>query len=265
MFYQELFLVFILGLVFGSFLNVLIYRLPEGKSLLKPSSHCPKCETPLKWYHNIPLISFIFLRGRCAYCGEKISLQYPLVELITALLLVSIFVKFKPLYGFIPFAFFSIFAMILISVFFIDLKHKEIPDLLSFSLIFFGWIFSLTGKNPLGITFKESLLSTFSGIGLLFFINEVYYLITRRDGIGMGDFKLMGGLGAYLGYKSFYNLLFFASLIGVITFFIFQIYQRFFKEKKGSSSENILKKEIPFGPLLSISALIYLFNPKSLL
>lgn len=263
--YYQIFLVFILGLVFGSFLNVLIYRLPKGKSLLKPPSHCPKCETPLKCYHNIPLISFIFLKGKCAYCKEKISFQYPLVELITALLLVSIFVKFKPLYGFIPFFFFSILALILISVFFIDLKHKEIPDPLSFSLIFFGWIFSLTGKNPLGISFKESILSTFSGIGLLFFINEVYYLITKRDGIGMGDFKLMGGLGAYLGYKSFYNLLFFASFIGVITFLVFHIYQRIFKKEKNTSSEKLLKKEIPFGPLLSISALIYLFNPKNLL
>lgn len=261
---QEILLVLIFGLVCGSFLNVVIYRLPKGESLLTPSSHCPKCKKPLKWYHNLPLLSYIILKGKCAYCGERISFQYPLVEALTALIFVSLYVKFKPLYGFIPFGFFSVFAMVLIAVFFIDLKHKEIPDLLSFSLILAGLLFSLTGKNPFGLTLKESLLSVFSGIGLLFLINEIYYLITKRDGIGMGDFKLMGGLGAYLGYQSFYNLLFFASLIGVISFFLFQIYLKVIK-KEATFSQEFLKKEIPFGPLLSLSAFIYLFNPKSLL
>ncbi|MGC8966367.1 MAG: prepilin peptidase [Caldimicrobium sp.] len=261
---QELIFIILLGLSFGSFLNVVIYRLPRGESLLVPSSHCPKCRKPLKWYHNIPILSYLFLRGRCAYCGEKISLQYPLVELLTSALLLSLYVKYKPLYGWLSFGFLSFFVLILIAVFFIDLKHKEIPDLLTFSLILAGWLFSLTGKNPLGLTLKESLISSFSGMGLLFFINEVYYLFTKRDGIGMGDFKLMGGLGAYLGYQSFYNLLLFASLIGVISFVVYQIYSKFIK-KASFSSEDPLKREIPFGPLLSLSALIYLFNPKSLL
>ncbi len=261
---KEIILVFILGLVLGSFLNVVIYRLPRGESLFTPPSHCPKCKKFLKWYHNIPLLSFILLRGKCAYCGERISPQYPLVELITAFLLVSLYMKFSPLYGLLSFGFLSFFVLILMAIFFIDLKYKEIPDLLSFSLIFIGWIFSLTGKNPFGLTIKESLLSAFSGMGLLFFINEIYYLITKRDGIGMGDFKLMGGLGAFLGYQSFYNLLFFASVIGVVSFFLFQIYLRLLK-KEVTPSESLLKKEIPFGPLLSISALIYLFNPKNLL
>jgi len=261
--FQEAFLVFLIGLALGSFLNVVIHRLPLGISLIKPSSHCPKCQTPLKWYQNIPLLSYLFLKGRCAFCGEHISLQYPLVELTSALVLLSLYLKFKPTHGFLTFLFLGFFALILVAIFFIDLRTKEIPDPLSLALIFSGFIFAVTGKNPLGLDLKESLLSAFSGMGLLFFINEIYYLFARRDGIGMGDFKLMGGLGAYLGYQSFYNILLVASLLGVLAYLTFQAYLKI--TQKPLKEEDPLKKEIPFGPLLSLSALLYLFNPKSLL
>jgi len=260
----EVILVFLLGLALGSFLNVVIYRLPKGLSLVRPSSHCPACGTPLKWYHNLPLLSYLFLKGKCAYCGKTISPLYPLVELITALLLLSLYFKFKEPYGWISFGFLSLFSMLLIAIFFIDLKYKEIPDVLNFLLIFSGWLFTLTGKNPLGLSFKESLLSAFAGMGLLFFINEIYYLFAKRAGIGMGDFKLMGGLGAYLGYQSFYNLLLVASLVGVLTYLVYQLFLKVAK-KETKTEEDLLKKEIPFGPFLSLSALFYLFNPKSLL
>ncbi|MFN3921773.1 MAG: prepilin peptidase [Caldimicrobium sp.] len=251
--------VFIFGLAIGSFLNVLIYRLPRGMSLLSPSSHCPHCKTKIKWYHNIPLLSFLFLKGRCAFCGEKISLQYPLVEILSAFLLVLIYLKFNPSEGVITFIFMSYLVLSLLSISFIDLRHKEIPDLLSIPLIFAGWILSLFGKNPFNLSIWESLISAFAGMGLLFFINELYYLIAKRESIGIGDFKLMGALGAFLGHQSFFNILFFASLFGVFAFVLVKFIKRSFDLKES------LREEIPFGPFLSLGALTYLFNPQSLL
>jgi len=246
-------LIFLLGLCLGSFLNVIIYRWAEGLSIISPLfSICPKCGHTLKWHHNIPLLSYIFLKGRCAFCKEKISIRYPFVELITAVGLTYIYLKFQPLYGWISFLGFSFYFLVLIAISFIDLKTKEIPDKLSLSLILAGWFFSLLGFNPL-IDFKTSLLSGFSGAGLLFLINEFYYQITKRDGIGIGDFKLMGGIGAFLGYSSFYTILLLASIIGILVFLITKLFKK--------DTEKIdLKTEIPFGPFLALASLFYLFN-----
>lgn len=259
----EIILTIVSGLVLGSFLNVVIYRLPRGESLWGPFSKCPSCGKTLKWYHNIPLLSYILLRGRCAYCSEKISLRYPFVELSSVLLLLALYFKIRIAFGFLPFVGFSIFGLTLLAISFIDLSHREIPDLLSIPLIFIGWIFALTGKNPLLQGLEHALISSLAGIGLLFLINELYYLISKRDGIGMGDFKLMGGIGAFLGYKSFFNILFFASLIGLLTYLTMTLYMKIVK--KEPLSRGFLKTEIPFGPFLSLSALIYLFNPGNLL
>lgn len=261
----EIFLVFLFGLIIGSFINVIIYRLPKGISIIFPSSHCPKCERKLKWYHNIPVISFILLRGKCAFCGEKISLQYPLVELLSAFLLLCLYFRFNPFKDIILFLFVAYFTFSLLCISVIDFKQKEIPDSLSFPLIFAGWFFCLLGKNPFQLTIIDSLISSFAGIGLLFFINELYYVITKRDSIGIGDFKLMGGIGSFLGVQSFFSVLFYASLFGVITFFLFVIYKKFFKKEEILALREALKEEIPFGPFLSLGALLYLFNFRILL
>lgn len=246
--------IFLLGLSIGSFLNVVIYRWSKGLSIKNPIfSICPKCGKTLKWYHNIPLISYLFLKGKCAYCKSPISIRYPLVELLTAFFLLFIYLKFKPYYGWITFLGFSFFILILIPITFIDLETKEIPDKLSLGLIFVGILFSLFGFNPL-LNFETSLLSALSGIGLLFLINELYYQVSKRDGLGMGDFKLMGGIGAFLGYKSFYWILIIASLTGIFAFL--GIYIRY--KIKGISKELNLKTEIPFGPFLSLASIIYL-------
>ncbi len=258
----------ILGLIIGSFINVVIYRLPQGKSLFFPFSHCPKCQKLLKWYHNIPILSYLFLKGKCAYCGEKISIQYPLVEALSALLIISLYLRFKPHFDLITFIFLAYFVLTLLTISFIDLKHKEIPDLLSLPLIFAGWFLSLLGKNPLHLSFVDSLISALAGMGLLFFIDTLYYHIAKRESIGMGDFKLMGGFGAYLGYQSFFNILFLASLLGVLSFLLFKVYLKLRGDKRAEEKPNWqegLRAEIPFGPFLCLSALIYLFNPQSLL
>lgn len=250
------FLIFILGLCIGSFFNVLIYRWSNQLSILSPPfSFCPSCKNSIRWYYNIPVISYIWLKGKCSFCKEPISPVYPLVEILTSFLLLISYIYFKK-YSLFTFFGFSIFVLFLIPITFIDLYIKEIPDKLSLSLIGVGWIFSLTGYNFL-IDFKTSLLSSLAGIGLLFLINEVYYQISKRDGIGMGDFKLMGGIGAFLGWESFFNVIFLASLTGLLTYLGFYFFNKFFRKAEGGLE---LKKEIPFGPFLSLASLLYLFG-----
>jgi len=253
----NLFLVFIIGLCLGSFLTAVIYRLPKNEKIFFDRSKCPHCQNIIKWYHNIPLISFIFLRGRCAYCGKKISLIYPLVELLTAILLVLVYSKFYQ--GFLTFIFFTIYILIGITISFIDLKTKEIPDILSLPLFIFGITFSTLGYNPKVYGFELSLISGLAGIGLLFIINEIYYLLTKRDGLGMGDFKLMAGIGSYFSYYSFYYVLLYGSIFGVFAFFIWRIYQRLLNKEIIEEKTDLLKTEIPFGPFLFIGSLFYLF------
>ncbi|MCX7613654.1 MAG: prepilin peptidase [Caldimicrobium sp.] len=256
-------LIFLIGLILGSFINVLIYRIPRKESIIRPYSRCPQCKTPLRWYHNIPLFSYLLLRGRCAFCKESIPWHYPLVELLCPLLMVTIYHKLSTTYGYQTFLIFAFFVLLLVTISFIDLFHKEIPDILSFPLLFGGWIFSMLGINPFVMNFEESLVSSFTGMGLLFFINELYYRYAKRDGMGMGDFKLMGGLGAFIGYKSFFNILFLASLIGLVSYAFFWVYHR--KFLKRATETDLMKTEIPFGPFLSLSAIIYLLYPQSLL
>lgn len=248
------FFIFFIGTCIGSFLNVVIYRWSENLSLLTPYfSFCPNCKNPLKWYHNIPIISYVFLRGKCAYCKSSISIRYPIVEFLAGLLTLLLFIKFS--FRWLTFFYFSIFFYILIAISFIDFKAKEIPDKLSLSLIFLGFIGSLLGLNPY-LTMEKSLLSGLSGIGLMFLINEVYYQFTKRDGLGMGDFKLMGGIGSFLGYDSFYFILLIASFLGIAFFLGSLLWVR--KTKKLQTKID-LKTEIPFGPMLSFAAMTYLF------
>ena len=247
-----------LGLALGSFLNVVISRLPEKKSILFPPSHCPNCKTRIKWYHNIPVISYVFLRGKCAYCGWRIPLRYPVVEILTPLLLVSAYVKFSPLVSPAVFFWAISFVLFLIPVAFIDLEKKIIPDSLSLGLLFLGWLFALLKANPF-FSFKHSLISGLSGIGLLFLVNELYYLVSQRDGMGMGDFKLMGAIGAYLGYESFYSVILIASLSGIAVFLILFLYKRLF-QKVSKTSADFMKSEIPFGPFLCLGALLYFYD-----
>ncbi len=246
------FYLFLSGLALGSFFNVIIYRWSKGLSIVFPPSHCPHCKKNLKWYHNIPLVSYIFLKGRCAYCKKKISLRYPFVELLTACFFVYAYYKTKNIAEFI---FYSFFTLTLIPLSFIDIEIKEIPDTLSLSLIIAGWIFSLFRINPF-IDFKDSILSSFCGAGLLFLINEFYYKFTGREGLGMGDYKLMAGIGAFLGYKSFYTTLFLGSVFGISAFLLRAILKKLKKEEVNLN----LTSEFPFGPFLSLGSLCYLYN-----
>ncbi len=230
------------GAAIGSFLNVLIYRIPEGQSIVFPSSRCPKCTHSIRFYDNIPIISYLVLRGRCRDCREKISLRYPIVEAITALLSMFLFWK----YGLsIKYVFSFTFTCALIVITFIDLDHQIIPDVITLPGI---PLFFLMAFFFMGIPILEALLGILIGGGCLFAIAFLYEIITKREGMGGGDIKLLAMLGAFLGWKSIFFILFVSSLLGAVVGISVMI-------AKGKD----MKYAVPFGPFLSIAAIAYLF------
>ncbi len=232
----------IFGAMVGSFLNVCIFRLPNKESIIWPGSHCPHCKTPIKFYDNIPLISYLVLRGKCRQCHGSISLQYPLVEGITALSSLLLIMRFGlSLSYLIYFAFVA--ALIVITV--IDLYHQIIPDVISLPGIGVGLLASLIISQ---ITFSNSLLGILVGGGSLFLIATVYQWLFKREGMGGGDVKLLAMIGAFLGWKAVILTIFLGSLIGSITGIILMV-------SKGKD----FKYAIPFGPFLSLGAVIALF------
>jgi leader peptidase (prepilin peptidase)/N-methyltransferase len=252
-------IVFIFGAVMGSFLNVCIHRMPKSESVVWPRSHCPKCGKRIPGYDNIPFISFILLKGKCRFCKEKISWRYPLVELITALLFLALFTRYGLSYNF--FFYLVLFSALVIASF-IDIKHRIIPDEVSIGGLIIGFILSAVrgvNLNPLAFSFKpmlNSLLGIVTGAGLIYvtgwLFDLIYFKLLKNppingetESMGMGDVKLLAMIGAFLGAPrtmlTFFIAPFFGAVIGIITL--------------------ITKKDhtIPYGPFLSLAALIALF------
>ncbi len=237
-----LLLIFIFGLCIGSFLNVCIYRIPESKSIVSPGSMCPGCGNPIKFYDNIPVLSYMVLRAKCRNCNAHISLRYPLVEILTGFFALSVFIKFganieAPVY--------FIFIATLLVIAFIDIDHRIIPDLISLPGIVIFFIASLTIST---ISIKDSLIGIVAGGGILFLIAECYWRITGKEGMGGGDVKLLAMIGALIGWQGVLFTIFASSLIGTIIGTIVMLIQ----------GKN-LKLAIPFGPFLSIGAVVYVF------
>jgi leader peptidase (prepilin peptidase) / N-methyltransferase len=233
---------FIFGAAIGSFLNVCIYRLPAEGSIVKPLSQCPHCKHPIRFYDNIPIISFFILKAKCRDCGCKISWRYPLVEFISALLSLLLFVKFGLTWKLLVF---FIFTSVLIVITFIDIDHQIIPDVLTLPGI---PIFFLLAVFVLKVPWLEALIGLLIGGGVLLAIAFVYELLTKREGMGGGDIKLLAMIGGFLGWKSLIFILLFSSLLGAIV----------------GISAMIIKKQdtkyaVPFGPFLSAAAVAYLF------
>ena len=234
--------VFIFGAVVGSFLNVCIFRIPAKTSIIKPLSQCPHCHHPIRFYDNIPIISFILLRGKCRDCGGKISWRYPLVELITALLALLLFLQFGLTLKFLAF---FIFTAVLIVITFIDLDHQIIPDILTLPGI---PIFLLLAIFVVKVPWREALIGLLIGGGMLFAIAFIYQLITKREGMGGGDIKLLAMIGGFLGWKSLIFVLLFSSFSGAIVGITAMIIKK-----------QDMKYAVPFGPFLSAAAVAYLF------
>ncbi len=231
------------GAIIGSFLNVVIHRLPtEESSLVFPASHCPRCLAPLSWYENIPIVSYLVLRGRCRHCHESISMRYPVVELCMALLSAAIVYRFGLT---ITAAGYFLFCAGLLVIIWIDLQHQIIPDVISLPGIILGLIFSLASP---AITWQDSLIGLLLGGGVLYAIALFYYLWRKQEGMGGGDIKLLAMIGAFLGWQALPFVIFASSLSGACVGILAMIHQG-----KGA------KTRIPFGPFLSLAALTYLF------
>ncbi|MEW6188688.1 MAG: prepilin peptidase [Actinomycetota bacterium] len=232
---------FIFGLAVGSFLNVCIYRLPRKESIIFPNSHCPHCGGVIKIYDNIPLVSYLLLKGRCRYCEGRISIQYPLVELLTGLLFLFCFLKFGPSTRFLSASFFT---SILLLVAAIDLKHKIIPNKVILPALVIQAILVIL-SNPQAMS--SSLIGFFIGGGLLLLVALLAHLFLRREGMGGGDIKLAAFLGIFLGWYVLIAL-FLGFLLGAIAGIALIIF-------KEMSRRDI----IPFGPFLALGGLITLF------
>jgi len=236
------FISIIFGAIVGSFLNVCICRLPRGESIITPGSHCPHCQTPIRFYDNIPLVSYLFLGGKCRYCKGNISFQYPLVEGITALSSFLLFVRFGLSWSYL---FYFIFVAGLIVITGIDLFHQIIPDVISLPGIGLGLLASLIIPH---LTFLNSLMGILLGGGSLFLVATLYQWLFKREGMGGGDVKLLAMIGAFLGWKAVILTILLSSLIGSISGVIIMVL-------KGKD----FKYAIPFGPFLSLGAAISLF------
>jgi len=255
---ETLILIFagLFGLIFGSFFNVCIYRIPQGKSIAWPASFCPKCKNPIRWYDNIPVLSYLFLLGKCRRCKQPISLQYPAVELLTAVLTVLFVYR----YGLSVWTFgvlLAVYFLIILSV--IDLQLMIIPDRFSLGLIVLGLAFAWCNPNFEGLWWQKELASLLgAGVGLIgvLAIALIGTWIFKKEAMGGGDVKLMAGVGAFIGWQGVVTTVIMGSFFGLV----YALFLMIFKGKKGGDA-------IPFGPFLSLGALInlwYLIVPSML-
>ena len=233
---------FVLGTVIGSFLNVVIVRLPREESIVSPRSRCPKCGSPIGWYDNIPILSYLFLRGHCRYCGSGISPRYFVTELVTGLLFLAMFLK----WGLTPsLGVYWIFCAAMIAIFWIDLEHMIIPDVISLNCIPVGISAAIVGAIP-GVDWKLSLIGTIVGTAMLWLPAEIYSRLRGIEGLGGGDIKLLGMIGAFTGPSGVLFVLFVSSTIGAAVGLLGMATRR-----TDSTTP------IPFGPFLTLAALLY--------
>ena len=230
------------GAIVGSFLNVCIYRIPAGLSVVSPASRCPVCETPIRWYQNIPIVSWCLLGGRCSSCKTHISIRYLSIEILNGLLYVLLLYHFGLSSTSLVFA---IFVSSLVVITFIDLDHQIIPNVISLPGIVVGFACSLFF---LPLAWQASALGILLGGGLLWAVATGYRLLMGAEGMGMGDIKLLAMIGAVLGWQAVLPVVFLGSLVGTVI----GVPLMLLKGKDG-------KLAIPFGPFLSLGALIYLF------
>ena len=242
------FVVFVFGLIFGSFANVCIWRLPQELSIISPGSYCPKCENSIPWYYNVPVLSYIYLKGRCAYCSSPISWRYPMAEFFTGLITLSWFIRF----GFTPAAYlFSIFGIILIILSFIDAEHFYLPPELTYPLMAAGIFSSWSNpfmQNPYTGRFVYALISLAAGGLVIIIIRLLGSLVFRKEAMGLGDVKLMMGIAAFTGLPGIFWTIFAASLFGSVIGISMRIF----------SKDPTASEYIPFGPFLAAGAVIYI-------
>ncbi|MDY6905652.1 MAG: A24 family peptidase [Thermodesulfobacteriota bacterium] len=234
--------IFVFGASIGSFLNVCIYRLPAGKSIVTPPSACPKCDYQIRFYDNVPVISYLLLRGQCRNCSAHIPIRYPMVEILTGLAALAAYLKagLTPEGGVL-----FVFIAALIVVIFIDIDHQIIPDVITLPgivLCFLAAVFIL----DLGVV--GALIGLLAGGGSLLLVASTYKALTGVDGMGGGDIKLLAMIGALTGWQGVFFTILTGSAAGTLVGGILMAFQ-----KKN------MKFAVPFGPFLSLGAILYLF------
>ena len=239
-------IVFIFGSIWGSFCNVCIRRIPNNTSVIKGRSHCPSCNKLIKWYDNIPLISFLILKAKCRDCSTTIDIKYFIIELISALNFVLIFYLFGFSSTTILFFILSIGFLI---IFFIDLKHFIIPNEITYPLMMLGFLKSFDPNLNLNLfpNFIDSLIGGFLGYIIIWLVIFIYKKFRNKEGMGLGDAKLVSLIGFWFGWISIPFVIFFSSAIALI-----KVIPDLIKNKKNLSSE------IPFGPYLIVGCLTFL-------
>ena len=241
-----------LGAIVGSFLNVVIHRYPRGESVVLPPSHCPHCNTHIRPYDNVPILSWLWLRGRCRACREPITARYPLVELANALFYLAVFQRTGLTIGFVPVA--ALVSMTIVLIY-IDLDIQILPDVidlpgaaigLALGAAHFG---ALYPDLFLSSTLLESVAGAAAGAGVLLVIGLAYKLVRKIEGMGLGDVKLMAMFGAMMGWEPLFPLLLLASLTGALVGVLLMI----------RSGKQMAQLALPFGVFLGIAALVMLF------
>jgi leader peptidase (prepilin peptidase)/N-methyltransferase len=260
------------GLIVGSFLNVVIFRMPRDQSLMTPGSFCPQCERPIAFYANIPVVSYLLLRGRCLQCKSRIPVEYPIVELLTALLWVAITMHWqhKPYHyenpetlGVLELVKWLLFASILIPVAFIDLRHRIIPDKLSVGGMLLGLGLSLFSHH---LGWQSSFLGAFIGFGFFWATALLYEKLKKQEGLGGGDIKLLGCIGAFLGVPGVFTTILIGSTVGTLMGLLLAVLAHLKMQPskaevstQSTSMNGLLQYAIPFGPFLVLGALVHLF------
>ena len=227
--------VFIFGTLIGSFLNVVIYRIPNGESIVFPSSKCPSCQTSLKWYHNIPIFSWLFLRGKCGFCKTPISKQYPIVEFLTGVLFALLYVKLG-LVWYLPFVALSFAALLALVM--IDFKYMAVPDNVNFVAL----LFALIQPN-----FLDAIMYGAIAAGGLYLIGLFSSFIAKREAMGGADVIVAATMGALLGFPNFFMALFFSAILAMIPAMIWR------------------DKGVPFVPFLALATfIVYLYDTQTM-
>jgi len=245
----------ILGALLGSFANVCILRIPAGQSIVRPGSHCFGCGAPVRFYDNIPLLSFLWLRGRCRACGVRFSPRYLLVEAATAILVVAnyhmtmtvLHADDAPERRLLRFFLYTLFIFVLVVISFIDFDHKIVPDKITYPGIpVFTGLGILLRDRPI----LDLVLGVVVGYGVVRLIADGWRILFKREGMGYGDGKLLALVGGFLGWQAVLVSIFVGSFIGSIVSIPILLARR---------TEGLMKFEVPFGPFLAAAALLYLF------
>ncbi len=238
--------IFLFGAIFGSFLNVIIYRVPRGLNIVTPRSRCTQCNKVIYWYENIPLLSYIFLRGKCSKCKTKIPFRYFIVELIAGLAALYLFPSYFTLHTLFKFIVLFSAACVFICHFFIDLEHKILPNPLN---LYLSAVFLLYAVFFL--PWQHWLFGVALGGGFPYFVSTAFYLITKKEGLGLGDVKLFGALGIYLGPMGIVTNVFLSCMLGSIVGITLIVMKKMNRNN-----------HIPFGPFIILAASLQIFFPQ---